>query len=177
MSISMSRIRRTLSIALASAILLIGNPLHAQQSGCDEAEFRAFDFWLGEWDVSDNVTGNVAGSNSITQMEGGCMLLESWVGAGGGTGTSVNYFNPVTDEWRQLWISVGRYSIDISGGLMGDSMQLVGNIYPFTGAAARFRGTWTPNADGSVRQFFEQYNEETQSWDVWFDGRYEKKEG
>jgi len=26
-----------------------------------------------------------------------------------------------------------------------------------------------------VRQFFEQYNNETEKWDVWFDGRYVHK--
>jgi len=156
--------------------LLVSHAAEAQQIGCTEAEYRAFDFWLGEWEVTDSASGNLAGTNTIVSMEGGCMLLESWEGAGGSTGTSVNYYNPIEQQWRQLWISQGRYSIDISGGLVDQAMQLVGTIYPFSGAAARFRGSWTPNADGSVRQFFEQYNEETSSWDVWFDGLYVRKE-
>ena len=164
------------AIVLFAVSFLCSEVSLAQQSGCIEPEFRAFDFWLGEWDVTDNATGNVAGKNSITQLEAGCMLLESWVGAGGSTGTSVNYYNPVEEQWRQLWISAGRYSIDISGGLEDDSMRLVGYIYPFGGAAARFRGTWSAHADGSVRQFFEQYDEDTQSWAVWFDGRYVRAE-
>lgn len=51
-------------------------------------------------------------------------------------------------------------------------MVLVGNIFNFSGGAARFRGTWVPDADGSMRQFFELYNNETESWDVGLDGRY-----
>ena len=168
----MSKVESMVSILLCVGSLLFSSALFGQQSGCNEPEFRAFDFWLGTWEVSDNLTGNLAGRNTITQMEGGCMLLESWQGAAGSTGTSVNYYNPVLQQWRQLWISAGRYSIDISGDLSDGSMQLVGHIYPFAGAAARFRGTWTPNPDGSVRQFFEQYNEATENWDVWFDGRY-----
>ncbi len=168
--------RISATIALLVVCLLFSHVSAAQNSGCIEPEFRNFDFWLGEWDVTDSTTGNVAGTNSITQMEGGCMLLESWVGAGGGTGTSINYFNPLQGQWRQLWVSAGRYSIDISGGMVGDSMRLVGNIYPFAGAVARFRGTWTPNGDGSVRQFFEQYDEDAESWAVWFDGRYVRRE-
>ena len=172
----MRRVRSSAAIALLVVSLLCSKVSLAQPGGCIEPEFRAFDFWLGEWDVTDNATGNLAGKNSITQLEAGCMLLESWVGAGGGTGTSVNYYNPVEKQWRQLWISAGRYSIDISGGLEGDAMRLVGSIYPFGGAAARFRGTWTPNADGSVRQFFEQYDEDSRTWAVWFDGRYVRSE-
>ncbi|MEX0964894.1 MAG: hypothetical protein WDZ52_12715 [Pseudohongiellaceae bacterium] len=168
---------KLVAISLLAAVLVLPvNHSWAQHSGCSEPQFRAFDFWLGEWEVTDNVSGKVAGSNSIQKMEGGCMLLESWQGAEGSTGTSVNYYNPEQGQWRQLWISQGRYSIDIAGGMLAEEMQLVGNIYPFNGSAARFRGTWTPNADGSVRQFFEQYNDDTRSWDVWFDGRYLRKD-
>jgi len=145
----------------------------AQQSGCDfDISFNAFDFWLGNWKVFDNETGELAGTNSIQKLEAGCLVLEKWTSAAGGTGTSVNYYNPVTKQWRQLWVSAGRYSIDIVGGLQDGSMQLTGSIYNFGGGEDRFRGTWTPAEDGSVRQFFEQFNAGTQEWDVWFDGRY-----
>lgn len=60
----------------------------------------------------------------------------------------------------------------LNSGIEGKSMVLVGNIFNFSGGAARFRGTWAPDADGSVRQFFELYNNETESWDVGLDGRY-----
>lgn len=165
------------SASLLLMALLTGSGVgHAQQTGCESGEgFGSFDFWLGEWDVTDSTTGSRAGSNSIQELEAGCMLLESWTSAGGGSGTSINYYNPVNDEWRQLWVSAGGYSIDIVGGMEGGSMKLSGNIYYFTGSVARFRGTWTPNSDESVRQFFEQYNDETNSWDVWFDGHYVRK--
>lgn len=159
-------------LVMLVSVLAHGTAAFAQQTGCDEPPYRAFDFWLGEWDVTDNVTGNLAGSNSIRRLEDGCLLLESWTGAGGSTGTCVNYYNPEQGQWRQLWVSAGRYSIDIVGGMVGESMRLTGTIYPFDGSSARFRGTWTPGDDGSVRQFFEQYNEDTERWDVWFDGRY-----
>ncbi|MCG8414999.1 MAG: hypothetical protein MI746_12340 [Pseudomonadales bacterium] len=152
---------------------------NAQQAGCqDLAGFSDFDFWVGEWEVFDNNTGNRAGENSIVKMEDGCMLMESWSGGGGATtGTSINYYNSVTREWRQVWVSGGAYAIDIVGGLRGESMVLEGSIYNFAGAVWNFRGTWTPNADGSVRQFFEQFNHDTEEWAPWFDGRYVRKKG
>jgi len=146
---------------------------YAQNSGCDfDTGFAAFDFWLGEWTVFDSVADRLAGTNSIQKQEQGCLVMEKWTSVNGGTGTSLNYYNPLTQEWRQLWVSAGRYSIDIVGGLQDESMQLLGNIYYFTGEVNQFRGTWTPAEDGSVRQFFEQFNAETGEWDVWFDGRY-----
>ena len=45
-------------------------------------------------------------------------------------------------------------------------------VYYNTGKSQAFRGTWTPNADGSVRQFFEQQTPDSQEWTVWFDGLY-----
>jgi hypothetical protein len=99
--------------------------------------------------------------------------METWAGAGGSSGISINYYNPVRDEWRQLWVSAGEYAIDIVGGLVDGSMVLVGEIYNYaSNETYDFRGSWTPNDNGSVRQFFEQYNDETEIWDPWFDGLY-----
>ncbi|MDG2175931.1 MAG: hypothetical protein P8M72_07370 [Gammaproteobacteria bacterium] len=148
----------------------------AQPPGCtDNPHFDDFDFWIGQWEVSDNTNGNLAGSNSITKELNNCLVMENWNGASGSTGKSINYFNLLTDVWRQVWVAPG-YSIDISGSLMDVSMELVGTISYHNDAAYDFRGTWTPNDDGSVRQFFEQYDSEAESWVVWFDGLYVKRE-
>lgn len=170
----MQSITRT---ALACLFLIsLTNCTLAQAQPCSDSSFRDFDFWVGQWDVYDNSTGNLAGSNTIEPLEQGCGLMESWTGAGGSTGVSINYFNPVRNEWRQLWVSAGQYAIDIAGGLANDSMVLSGELYNYAnGESYDFRGTWTPNADGSVRQFFEQFNPDNQSWEPWFDGRYERK--
>ena len=138
--------------------------------------FRAFDFWVGDWKVSDRASGKYAGDNSISEIEGQCALMEDWQGQGGSTGKSVNYYNPVTGKWRQIWVSAGAYSLDIEGGMKDGSMVLTGTIWYYARAqSAPFRGTWTPNKDGSVRQFFEQYDSEKQAWQPWFDGLYERK--
>ena len=168
---------RAVSGLISVLLLICWLPVsHAQRASCGEnVEFSDFDFWIGEWEVFDSNTGAKAGENVIRKMEGGCMLLESWAGNGGSTGTSLNYYNPVTREWRQVWVSAGQYSIDIVGGMRSGSMVLEGSIYNFGGAVWDFRGTWTPNPDGSVRQFFEQYNHDSEEWAPWFDGRYVRK--
>lgn len=148
----------------------------AQTVSCvSDTGFSDFDFWVGEWDVYDT-SNNLVGSNSIKKMESDCLLMEFWTGAGGSTGISLNYFNPITSQWRQLWVSAGAYAIDIAGGLEGPSMILSGTLWNYQGPSYAFRGSWTPNDDGSVRQFFEQYNEDSEVWEPWFDGRYVPKE-
>lgn len=140
----------------------------------DDAAFHAFDFWIGEWEVYNNANGNLAGRNRIEAREAGCVLVEQWTAASGGTGMSMNYFDPVTDRWRQVWVA-NAYAIDIVGGLdAAGAMVLTGAIHYFAQRASfPFRGTWTPNADGSVRQLFEQQVPDTGEWQLWFDGRYE----
>lgn len=142
----------------------------------DEPEFREFDFWVGEWDVFDNASGNRAGTNSIEALHAGCVLVESWTSAGGPGGTSVNYYDNVRGTWRQHWVSVN-YSIEIEGGLDEDGrMVLEGELHNYRQRAAiPFRGTWTPQPDGTVRQLFEQQDPATGEWQVWFDGRYERR--
>ncbi|MEC9222556.1 MAG: hypothetical protein VYE56_01565 [Pseudomonadota bacterium] len=160
------------------AFLLVLTPIcHGQQIGCGGLNgFSDFDFWVGEWEVFDSATGEKLGEDIIQKIESGCLLLEHWKSVSGGTGTSLNYYNPVTREWRQVWVSEGRYSIDIVGGIRSGSMVLEGSIYNFAGAVWDFRGNWTPRPDGSVRQFFEQFNHDSNDWATWFDRRYVRKD-
>ena len=142
-----------------------------------DGHFRDFDFWLGTWRVSSRASGEFAGANRIEAIENGCAIAEHWQGKNGGTGQSLNYYNPVTGKWRQIWVAAGNYSIDIAGGLKDGSMVLEGTIWGYeSGTEAPFRGAWTPNADGSVRQFFEQRDGESGDWKPWFDGLYVKSE-
>jgi len=63
--------------------------------GCatEASPYRDFDFWIGHWDVYDP-DGNFAGENLISVREGGCLLLEEWTGSQGGSGTSMNFYDP-----------------------------------------------------------------------------------
>ena len=158
-----------------SLAILLTKGAYSQEIGCDSlAGFDEFDFWVGEWEVFDSTGTTKVGQSSIEKMESGCMIMENWTSADKITGTGLNYFNPVTREWRQVWVSASRYSIDIVGGIRAGAMVLEGSIYNFAGAVWDFRGTWTPNADGSVRQFLAQYNHDSEQWDPWFYGIYKK---
>ena len=141
---------------------------------CQEDVYRAFDFWLGEWDVA-TPDGQFAGVNVISEWEGGCLILEEWTGATGGTGQSYNFYDPGMEKWRQVWVS-GFGTIDYSGGLNDDGeMVLEGEIAYRNGVTAPFRGVWTPNDDGTVTQSFQQYDADAEQWDDWFTGVYTRR--
>lgn len=143
---------------------------------CEQGEaWHAFDFWLGEWEVH-TADGSKAGDNSITRAENGCVLIERWTSVTGGTGRSMNYFDPRRDQWAQLWIDASGSIVDISGGVKDGSMVLTGTIhYTGTGRTADFRGRWTPLDDGRVRQFFEESDDDGESWSPWFEGFYTRR--
>jgi hypothetical protein len=139
--------------------------------------FSDFDFWLGDWKVySNDETRTLHGTNKITKHHQNCLIMENWTSVQGGDGRSMNYFDPVENQWRQVWVA-GGYSIDYTGGLDDDGdMVLTGKInYYRANTSFLFRGRWTLNEDGSVRQFFEQYDKEKDVWNVWADGLYVKE--
>ena len=137
--------------------------------------FSDFDFWVGEWDVH-LANGTYAGSNVIERQERGCVLVERWTSASGGTGMSVNYLDKATDEWVQVWNAEGGSQINIRGGLTDEGMALEGTIhYVANGTTAPFRGLWTPMEDGRVRQYFEQSNDGGETWSPWFEGFYTRR--
>ena len=140
-----------------------------------QAGFGDFDFWIGEWDVHV-ANGGFAGSNVIAREERGCVLVEHWTGASGSTGMSINYLDLATDEWVQVWNAAGGTQINIRGGISDEGMALEGTIhYISNDTTAPFRGLWTPLPDGRVRQYFEQSNDDGETWTPWFEGFYTRK--
>ncbi len=141
-----------------------------------DENFRAFDFWIGEWDVTSGDGGPTAGENSITKQPGGCMLFENWVGNGGSTGQSINYYDTARGQYTQHWIDGSGSHIELHGNLNEDgAMFLEGSQTLIDGTVIPMRGIWTPLEDGRVRQLFEQSNDDGKTWFVWFDGYYTKK--
>ncbi|WP_421790405.1 hypothetical protein [Hyphobacterium sp.] len=135
-----------------------------------------FDFWVGEWNVY-SPDGTLAGTNSIRKTQGGCLIEEHWSGASGSEGFSMNFYDPLTGQWRQVWMSSGIF-IDYSGGLDADgAMALEGEIhYHANDQRFGFRGVWTLNEDGSVTQHFTQFDAAEEVWTDWFIGRYVHQE-
>lgn len=165
--------------AVAAVLGLFSGPALTQSqqapaAPCTENEaHRAFDFWLGVWDVSV-ANGQLVGRNVIKEVAGGCALTEHWQSTSASTGVSLNYFDVTSNEWVQIWSGNGGSQISIRGGIVDGSMVLVGHISYVGGNTDKtpFRGTWTLLDDGRVRQFFEQYSTDDETWQPWFEGFY-----
>lgn len=170
-----------LRFLVSIALLLMSAGALAQDAPppqcADKPGFGDWDFWVGEWNVySNDEARQLQGTNSITKHHGDCLIKESWQSVRGTGGFSINYYNPVKDEWRQTWVANG-YAIDYTGGLDdAGAMVLEGHLYNYaTSADSKFRGIWTPQEDGSVIQHFDIHNAEDDTWSVWFEGLYVPK--
>jgi len=145
----------------------------APKNLCSSHEYQQFDFWIGDWSVTSD--GQPAGTNSIHPIHNGCALQENWQGAGEGgiSGTSFNIYDQATGRWHQTWVDDSGTLLLLDGGLNDGVMVLSGQRPKRDGSGVtQHRISWTPNADGSVRQLWEASKDEGGSWTVLFDGLY-----
>lgn len=140
---------------------------------CAADEYRAFDFWVGEWRVVANGTDFQVATSRIERVSGGCAIRETWMPSGGGDGTSITSRDPDTGIWHQLWVGSQPGRIFFSGGTVGEAMVLTG----YWGSNAEgqpqlIRMTYTRREDGSVRQHGEASSDHGASWVDSFDFLY-----
>ncbi len=164
--------------ALVASAFVVGAASHAftqaqPARACEAPEHRQFDFWVGRWDVY-GPKGRKAGENRIEAIADGCALLEQWTGSGGFTGKSLNIYDAGDRRWHQTWVDSSGTLLVLTGGLVERSMVMSG-VTPSPSDPSKSvqqRITWTPDADGSVRQLWETSADDGRSWTVVFDGRY-----
>ena len=151
----------------------VGSGVPASCEG--EPGFSRLDFWVGEWDVK--VGNTIVGTNRIEKILAGCAVMEHWVDSAGGEGKSLFFYEPVSDTWKQVWVTEIATQV---GGLKEKTL-----VEEFEDGGVRFRGriplpegghyldrtTLTPLADGTVRQVIE-VSSDGATWRVTFDAIY-----
>jgi hypothetical protein len=160
------------TITLLTVAIPMTSAAGAAQSAprCDAAEYRQFDFWLGAWQVR-TPDGKLAGTNHIEREYDGCVVHERYTGAKTYRGESLNIFDPRRKVWHQTWVDNQGLLLLLEGGWHGTSMVLEGKSLDASGKEAPQRITWTPNADGTVRQLWES-SDASGKWTTVFDGKY-----
>jgi len=174
-AVEASRMRVARSAALWAIALSASAPSMGQSAppACSAPEHRAFDFWLGEWNVH-GADGKLAGANSIRREIGGCVLHERYDTGRGYSGESYNIYDESRKVWHQTWVDSGGLLLLLEGGVRDAKMVLEGQTTGLDKKVTRHRITWTPNADGSVRQLWESTGPNGE-WTVAFDGKYTRK--
>jgi len=138
---------------------------------CEDPTFRAFDFWLGDWDVASAGTGVHQGSSHVAKEMGGCVIWENWTSAGGPYfGKSYNTWNVNLKRWEQYWVDNAAGVIFFHGGIKDGVMDYWTDDVPQpTGGALQRHLQFFNLGPDKVRQFSQGSNDGGKTWHVEYD--------
>jgi hypothetical protein len=173
-------LRRATATALG-AVLAMATPASTQETPapkpCSGPEHRQFDFWVGDWEVTQP-DGTLAGTNSIEIILGGCVLRESWRSANGkSVGHSFSLYAG-DGKWHQTWVDNNGLLLELVGGLEnGPSPRMVMSQERTApdGKKALHEISWTKLETGQVRQHWRVTNDDGQTWNDVFVGIYTRR--
>lgn len=164
--------------ALPLFLIQVTNIAHAQSEngknvpicGADVEPYRDLDFLVGEWEFF-TIDGQKIADQTYYRREDGCLVLEDWTTLRGETGTGMNFVDPFTGNWRQVWMSPN-FHIDYSGGITEPGVfVLEGHMFSNkTGDSSQIRGVYTQAQDGSVTKEFLLRSKPTEEWRQFFIG-------
>jgi hypothetical protein len=146
---------------------------------CADADHSAFNFWVGDWDVSPTGTDTVVAHSTISSTAGGCAIQEDYhqtIGPGGVAtayhGISFSTFDARRGGvWRQFYMDSGGSVTVFEGGVRDGAMVLEA---PARGGAVQ-RMTVSPEPDGSVRQHGESSTDGGATWTPGYDFTYRRR--
>jgi hypothetical protein len=145
-----------------------------------DPRYRAFDFWLGEWDVrpSGAPATAPAGENILTLEYEGCVVIEHWKGQGGLTGSSFNIFDASRNAWFQTWVDSSGALHEYRGNPDADgNMIFVGETPGGPGQPARIptKLSFFRLGPDSLRQFSEISVDGGKTWTTAYDLIYKRR--
>jgi tetratricopeptide (TPR) repeat protein len=142
-----------------------------------KAENRQFDFWVGEWDVTDSSSGATAGSSRIEKELGDCVIWENWTSANSTyAGKSYNIYNPSLKRWEQFWVDNVGGMIHFYGGLKDGVMDFYTDEIPQSDGTKLKRHLQFFNlSPDKVRQFSQGSTDSGKTWNVEYDFTYDRR--
>jgi len=141
----------------------------APDPACATAEYRQFDFFVGDWDTYDvGAPSKIVARNTVTYMLGGCAIREVYQQADGLVGESFSAYDAKRRVWHQSWITNRGQLLLLDGGMRGDSIVLTGPEKAADGSSSLVRGVWYREAMG-VHERGERSSDNGATWKPWFD--------
>ena len=75
-------------------------------SGCNDPEYRQFDFWVGDWDAFDAGDPSTPMARTrVDRIAAGCAMHELYEQVDGLIGDSIVAYDPVRRSWQQTWVT------------------------------------------------------------------------
>ncbi len=166
----------------AFTMMVTALPVGAQVHPCSDGVFRQFDFWVGEWTVS-NSQGAVIAHSTIQRTANDCAITEHWRPVNGPDGVSISWYATTDSMWHQQWVGGGGWIERMAGGFRDGTMTMIatesamlpGSSVPASAApqAGKYRTNWALQPDGSVKQWGEATTDGA-TWTPAFVGIYRR---
>ncbi len=164
-------------LALIAALIFSGLPAWAASpqpstppsASCTGDDYRAFNFWIGDWDVFEvgNLTTRVARTR-VDSILSGCVLHEDYRQEDGLHGESFSIYDASRKLWHQSWVTNRGTLLIIEGKMQSGEMVLSGADQTTDGKQEHVRGTWK-RVDGGVRETAVRSTDDGKTWTPWFD--------
>lgn len=141
-------------------------------SGGVKSPHTDFSFWVGDWDLETKV-GQRVGRTSVVLQHNGFALTETWRLEGGRRGTTLTFYDPREDVWKQTLVS-NKGRINYLTGRFEDGTMLLSGDFVTRDGQHGLRKIWmTPKgADQTVEYRVSESRDDGASWDVVFEGRW-----
>ena len=141
----------------------------ATRSACAAAEYRQFDFWVGDWDTFEAGAPNQSvARNRVDVILDGCAIREIYEQSDGLVGQSFSIYDAPRRVWHQTWVTNRGLLLIIEGTFRDGRMVLEGATRSADGQPAVLRGTWWPDGD-AVREVAESSSDGGKTWKPVFD--------
>ena len=144
-----------------------------QTTPCTSPAHRAFDFWIGDWDVTDVGASQPSARVQVDSILGGCVLRERYEDATGLRGESVSSYDPSHGDWQQTWVTNRGQLLVIRGKPQGAALVFAGAVKTAVGEDL-VRATWAPVGD-TVRETADRSSDGGNTWTRWFDLIFRKR--
>ncbi len=115
---------RSLAVAIALAPLAAFAAAPAPPPGinCPDAEYRQFDFMVGNWTVTQTGKDQVVAKSEWKKLSP-CAILEHWMPKSGYDGYSLNYYDQADKKWHQSWVDATGDAVAYIGDWRGGKME------------------------------------------------------
>jgi hypothetical protein len=145
-----------------------------------DSKAREFDCWIGEWEAFVTGTDKLAGHSRIDRASGGCMILENWTSVGSQQfeGKSMNFIDPVTKKWKQVWIGSGQSpnaTEFLNGEYRDGAMRFEFESLDKAGKKILVQFHFYNQGPDKVRQLHQTSADDGKTWTVTYDFTYIRK--
>lgn len=142
--------------------------------------YKAFDFWVGEWTVlpagvSPSTPPASLPQSRIEKILNSCVVLENWMPPNAGGGKSFNIYNSVTKKWEQFWVDSTGSVVHFTGEVRDGNMYYTTESVAANGQKTLGKMTFFNQGPDRVRQLWESSTDGGKTWSIAFDGLYMRK--